>query len=212
MTDIQGVCDTIYGEVASFYASRAARMEQAAGYDILYGPPVMHPDMVFLGYQPGGSEKDVAPEIERGERLPIPSQCAYAYATWTLARRMREIWSVPVLAQCTGLNANFFRARSASAWNQVRAELRREMESFSLTRAELLVRTMAPRRIVAIGLKTFRRLNEGPETLAVRRKRGALVVQGEIWGIPAVGVIHLSGARIRSDEMVTMRSHFAGPG
>jgi hypothetical protein len=36
-----------------------------------------------------------------------------------------------------------------------------------------------------------------------------LIKQGQIWGVPAIGIIHLSGARIRRDEMDILAKYFA---
>lgn len=210
-TDLQHVCDEVYSETASLYASKFQEMDEAAfGYAILYAPPVVRPEMLFLGYQPGGSNRDSAGDLEPGKRPVLPPRCEYAHAEWRLARRMREVWDVPTLERCTGLNANFFRAQSAARWNRLPDGLRRELEAFSLQQAERLARSMAPKQLIVIGLTTFRRLNTTQETVLLSGERGwQLVVQGTIWGLPAVGVVHLSGARILGSDWAAIRSHFA---
>ncbi len=200
----------MYLETEQFYKTKAPQMGPTAlGYAILYGPPMLNPEMLFLGFQPGGGLLDAEAGLKNGERHRWPERIHYATETWRLASVMRQIWYISTLDRCTGLNAVFFRAPRIKHWNLVPAHLRQEMEVFSRKRARLLVEAMAPKRIVVIGLGTFDLLADRPHQLVHQQGQKTLIKQGQIWGVPAIGIIHLSGARIRRDEMDILAKYFA---
>ena len=60
------------------------------GFKILYGPPVVEPPILFIGYQPGGEKESMIESEHQG----WPEACEY----------------VEVLEACVGVNAIFLRA------------------------------------------------------------------------------------------------------
>lgn len=205
---LQGVVDQVYREVADFYKSVAPKMgDLAAGYGILDGPATPNPATLFLGFQPGGNGSDAHPGIENGVLLPIPDTCVFAHATWPYARNMRRVWDASYLKTCNGINAIFFRAPRAHVWNQLPLSLKRELEEFSYERARRLVDALNPQRIVVIGLHTFSLIGGTPETVLSGTCR--LVVKGEIWGRPALGTAHLSGARLKQNDWDLLKGYFS---
>jgi hypothetical protein len=202
----EDVCRQVYEETRSFYAQKAPQLgDSACGFRVLYGPPLIDAPFLFLGYQPGGE----AAHMEPDHHQTWPVRCDYAVACWPLARRVRETWGgESSLERCTGLNAIFFRAPSVRAWHQLSRPLRVEMECFSLRRAERIVKALAPKRIVVIGLAMFDRLTERKGIVARQSDRRVLVKAGELWGRPAYGVIHLSGARVSNLDRDRIKAHF----
>src|SRR3546814_18569228 len=74
---VEGVCRTIYAEAAIFYARVAPVMaESDFGYRILYGPPVLRPEILFIGYQPGGGAASFVEGLEEGQHAGWPVTCA----------------------------------------------------------------------------------------------------------------------------------------
>jgi hypothetical protein len=200
--NIENLCDQIYRETAVLYQAKYTELgEAAAGYEILYGAPVENPDILFLGYQPGGSKCDAAPGLETGKRLAVPHECVYATADWPLAKQMRKIWSAEKLAECTGLNEIFFRSSREATWKLVPCILRKELEAHSIKFAEAITRCIAPKQIITIGLDTFDRLNDKPPNVLLSRANARLVTKGSIWGFPTYGMMHLSGSQISDNDM-----------
>jgi hypothetical protein len=209
-------CSSIYEETSRCYESVTPRLAgQALGYRILYGPPVVCPAFLFLGYQPGGRADSVRPEQLRG----WPSECEYALdkpglkdAGWVrpaFAINMQRVWGIPTLKNSVGLNAIFFRAPNMGGWARVERELRNKLEAFSLERVQRIVGTLRPRRLAVIGLGTFDWLTRRSEASVRVRNGRVLVKQGELWGVPAFGVIHLSGARVSRADLEAMKTYFA---
>jgi hypothetical protein len=204
------LCTAIYAETRTFYAEKAQQLgEGAYGFRILYGPPIIRAPILFVGYQPGGGAESADKGMRDGEHQTWPARCDYAVAPWKLAVRLREIWGTSLLERCTGLNAIFFRAPN-DAWLPEQPHLRREIEAFCYTRAERIVRTLAPQRIVVIGFKTFDRLATGTTDLFGERNQ-RLIVRGEVWGVPAYGIVHISGARLSRADQARLSDYFADP-
>lgn len=219
---VHAACRSIYDETRAIYQSRSADLgERALGYRILYGPPVPEPEYLFVGYQPGGKADAVLEQQHRS----WPEECEYALdrqalraVGWTrptYALNMQKIWGVCVLRRSTGLNAVFFRSPSMEQWSRVQAELRTELEKFSLTRLKRIIEVIRPKRIAVIGLGTFdwltRRagLKGRDDALVSPSGRRALVKGGELYGCPTFGVVHLSGARVSGVELDAMKAYFA---
>jgi hypothetical protein len=204
--EAEALCQAVYEQTRAFYAQKTGQLKDAAcGFRILYGPPTVAAPMLFLGYQPGGSLSHGEPSEHEG----WPRRSDYAIRDWPLARRMREIWSVSVLEECTGLNLIFFRSPRIHTWKRVPDRLREELEQFSYSRVKQIVEALAPRKVVVIGLGTFNRLVEGP--VALENGNRVLIRKGELWGVLALGVIHLSGARLSGTDVTVLRDYFSRP-
>jgi hypothetical protein len=208
------ICRSIYEETKTFYEHKAPRVAgEDLGYRILYGPPVVRAEYLFLGYQPGGGADSKCPvQLQRW-----PTECEYALnppglrnAGWKnpkLALNMQKLWGVPVLKKSTGLNAIFFRAPDLKKWRQLESGLRKEIEDFSLERASRIIKTLRPKYLVVIGLQTFDLLATS-ETLALERDGKCLIKQGVILGMAAFGVIHLSGAYVSKNHFNAIKAYF----
>ena len=67
--NIVAACKNIYKETAYFYESVAHKMNsQAFDLKILYGPPCVNAQYLFMGFQPGGAERDAKLGESQGER------------------------------------------------------------------------------------------------------------------------------------------------
>jgi hypothetical protein len=149
-----------------------------------------------------------------------PTKCEYALdkrelgnAGWEhpkLAVNMQKVWGVPILQKSTGLNVIFFRAPNLEEWRRLETGLRIELEKFSEARARRIIEALQPKHLVVIGLEISRRLAPSATSVMVRSGGNGrpLVVQGEIWGVTAFGIIHLSGARLSGDDLKAIRAYF----
>ena len=61
-------------------------------------------------------------------------------------------------------------------------------------------------KVVVIGLDTFSLVGSQPTTILSGSCR--LVVEGEVWGRPALGIAHLSSARLRTQDWTALVTHF----
>ena len=190
------IAQEIYRETKAFYDDRAQDLGDAdCGFKILYGPPVHKPPILFIGYQPGGSQKDK----NNSEHLKWPEHCEYAVAQWLLAEKLREVWPQEYLAKCTGLNGFFFRAQNAQTWRRLPLKLRKDLEKFCTEKAHTLIKAIEPRQIVFIGMNTFNQFaGSASKCLKGPNSKRILIREGSFCGIPACGVLHLSGARIQT--------------
>jgi hypothetical protein len=102
---------------------------------------------------------------------------------------------------------NFFRSPSQKCWRAVPAVSRQEIEASCLRHTERIVRALAPRAIVVFGFKTFNALTAGEVVLQGRKR--VLMKFGEVWGVPAYGVLHLTGARPSGDDLSRMAAFFS---
>ncbi len=196
-------CLKAYAETRALYELKAPELEhRALGFRILYGPPTVGAPLLFLGEQPGGNVGPIPSEHEGW-----PPYSDYARQGWRLASQVRSIWPAALVERSTGLNANFFRAPNRAVWKGVSHSTRVEIETFCLHQAKAIVGALVPTSIVVIGLQTFDKLSINQE-IAVRRNGRALVKTGELWGRPAYGVIHLSGARLSADDSSCLRDYF----
>jgi len=187
MTPLEESCSKIYEETRAFYHGID---NYSPGFKILYGPPIVNPSLLFIGYQPGG-EKPV-PEEHNG----WPKDCEYATAKWPLAERLQEIFGTEYLKKCTGLNALFFRAKNIQTYgNEITPLSRKKIESFCLPHVKRLINEMQPQLIISIGFTTFNLLGNNAKPILSQKNR-PLIKVGEIENRKALATLHLSGARI----------------
>jgi hypothetical protein len=143
-----------------------------------------------------------------GERERWPVSFEYATADYRLARVARKVWDRQRLQHCTGLNLCFFRAPSVRAWKSLDPALTREVEDYCQQRARSLILSLAPRMVVVIGLGDFSRMASETGNDPLLATERVLVRGGSIWGIPCVGIIHLSGARISAADLAELHEWF----
>ncbi len=200
----KNICREVYAATNDYYRRCEKDLgEHALGFRILYGPPIVDASFLFLGHQPGGQAIDCSEHHETW-----PETCDYATEEWPLARQVRMIWGQEVVAQCTGLNAIFFRAPSVAAWNRITKSLRENLEIFSRDNAERIVRALRPECLIVIGLGTFSWLAQGEPSLHGEKGR-VLARRGTLWGCEAIGTVHLSGSRISREDRERLRAYFA---
>lgn len=211
IAEAEELCRRIYSETRAFYRQCEPSLPNPANYSILYGPPRLHPPVLFIGEQPGGHGAD-QPEEWLGQ---------YPFADgWDMDVAVHQVWDNTLIQQSVALNVNFFHAGNGDEWGIVPIELRREIEQFCRSRAIEIIQTLGPGVVVAIGLKTFQQLAAGRHSLLPRtpeRRRGRsndLIVRGRFRqdeSLPVVGVVHLTGGRPRpnNDEFTLIHDYFA---
>lgn len=205
MPERSQTCRAVYAETARFYTRLAPALGAAArGYEILYGPPLDEPPILFIGFQPGG--RHISHHRDRGADRggSWPDHCEYASAPWPMARHMRRMFGSELLSRCTGTNAIFFRAPDVATYRRsVPAPLRREITGFCTGQVERMVRAMRPRRIVAIGFDSLAAFGPTVPLLASPAGR-TLLRSGQVAGRPATATLHLTGAWMSNADRAAM--------
>lgn len=192
-------CQTICDEVERFYLEVENELgSYAFGYKVLYGPPVPRPPVLFVGFQPGGGVEAANDGRCRSGKPYWPDQNEFTDADWSLARHMRRIWSPTLLIKCVTANSVFFRAPSKRVWSEVPRGLRYRLEAFSRRKLSEITELICPEMIVAVGLGHLVDFQHSGDPLISRGRR--LAQPGYIGTIPAVEIIHLSGARLSNDD------------
>lgn len=160
----------MYARTNALWAQRGPEVFGGdCGFSILSGPPLVEPPLMVIGANPGFGADGHEPHLATG----WPARSHLDDATWTLARKLRTIFSSPILRpmlsgamQC---NFNFFASSSIARESRYRRDdlppaVRADLEGHSL--AEL---------------------------------RG-YVVAGRFADTPTFGILHPSGARVASAD------------
>lgn len=203
---IDRICTDLYRETRTFL--QTINFEAPLSFKILNGPPIRNAETLFIGYQPGGDEEDAKNEISKGTHLRWPPVCEYATETWPLAPKMQRIFGVGRLKQCVGTNVIFLRYSDARSYRAHVGEKQNAIEKFCKDKVEILVNAINPVRIITIGFKALEMF--GPTEIGLLRQDGknALTKIGRIANRPAIGMIHLTGARPFSSELDRLAEHF----
>lgn len=212
------VCEQIVLETHDLYMQvvrpRLAALAEAedraelgpAGYDPLFGPPLVGAEVFFIGFQPGGGPAEDSTERPGASRPLWPEQCVYATADWKLARILQSIFSKDSLLKCTGSERQFYRAANDQVYANWPKDLRSETEQFSLVKLEHIIRALKPKRIVFIGKRVMAEMMPTYEVVNQNARGHFRLGKGSAFGIPAMGCAHLSGARLTAEEMSIIRS------
>ena len=207
-TSAEEICQNTYREAKLFYGEISEGRKDDCGFQILYGPPYFQAPFLFLGYQPGRGIKSPAQERIDGSEDRWPSRSEYATEDWALAKCVRKVFDKECdpkcIEICVGLNAIFIRSNSIDEYHrQFDRALRTEIESFCLPRVEQMIDAIQPLGIVAIGFATLDLF--GSSVVSRTSEKGRVLTKtGKIAGRNALGVLHLSGARISKRDRETI--------
>jgi hypothetical protein len=192
-------CRAIYRETQQFY-SRVAPEHALWGFKIFYGPPLLNPRILVIGYQPGGGAEDNLREQRNAVHERWPSQSEYVANDWprrpNVATRLQDIFGIDLLRHCVGLNAVFFRAPSEEEYHSAyKGSIRKEIEKFCVPKVLTIASVLAPDRILFLGLGTMDLFCvTRPDLVSVKGR--VLAKAGRVADRDAIGILHPTGARI----------------
>ena len=210
------VCREIYAKMGMRCDQLRKRANSAThGFKILGGPPRDRPPLMFIAYQPGGSNAD--DDLERNLAISArwpeewPPSAEFASADWKLARTMRRMFSSEMLDQSVSLNAIFLRFQNVTEYRQaLDVQPRRDLEAFCLASVRTMIRVMQPTRIIIIGLSTADMFGASQPILYGDRGQ-RLVTRLTIEGVEATAVAHLTGMHLNGHEMQLIKSYLCDP-
>ena len=175
------------------------------GVKIFYSPVHSQTDLLILGFQPGGCGKGKEhSRFERGDFTP-PEQHFYITEGWDLAKEMRDLFDghKDVLSNSVASNIVFFRAPNTGEWDGLDKSRRTSIEDFCLEYIEELVDRVNPEMILTVGLRTFDKVAGRmglDKEVVLSRSNGRLLAASDESAPKVVGMIHLTGARISTDD------------
>jgi uracil-DNA glycosylase len=200
------ICQSIYQRTKSFYGEISEGRDDV-GFQILYGPPNFKAPILFIGYQPGAGTKSALEEREYGSEDRWPRQSEYMTESWPLARQLLRMFDKQLIEKSVGMNAIFLRANKIASYHKnFDRQLRTQIEQFCIPRVEQIVEAIQPTLIVAIGFATLRLFCAGAIDMTNKKGR-VLTLTGKIAGRDALGVLHLSGARISKSDRAAIARH-----
>jgi hypothetical protein len=184
------------------------------GFRVFYGPVFAEPELLILGYQPGGDpedfERDHLDRLSNGDFSP-PERHEYLTSDYTIARRMRRKVLKDhneLLAESVKSNAIFFRAKDIDRWKGIPGSKRRDMEEFSLDKVEEMVERLNPKSVLVEGMATWDLLRSHlgfDDECKVRRTNARLLCVSKNKDPIFTGIIHPS-TRVSDENWARVRS------
>lgn len=206
-TDMERYAARMYERVNQLWRARGCDIfDGACGFSILSGPPIYSPGMMIIGENPGFGADDHQPHVEAS----WPAQSHIADAQWPLARKLRSIFASGrlrnVLHGSMQSNFQFFKSSSIDRpsryqWNDLPVPLRDELAGFCAGELAGYVEVSEPKLLLILGIDTFdRQATDAATTLHDRSGRRRLMTQGQVFGRPAHGILHPTGAQVSADD------------
>jgi hypothetical protein len=180
------------------------------GFDVFYSPIFENPDLMILGYNPGGDEdSNFTPESALATRL----EHEYFTENYRLAVMMKTIFhkidKIELLRKSVKLNLIFFRSRNKNQYITIPKNIRNEMEEFCFDKINQIISRLNPKVIITEGVQTFdilKRILEKSGLLFLSEPRKPeekgrrVCCKAEAGSMKIIGLLHLSGARPRPNE------------
>lgn len=176
------------------------------GFGVFYSPIYYKPDLMIIGYNVGGTEKD----FDESESLIIPEKHEYFTCNYKLARTQKYIWGklnkIDSLKRSVKLNLNFFRSKNIAQWQTVNKEIRKEVEIFCAEKVKEIICNIQPKLILVEGMKTYDELFHkvfnvlliNSET--IKRNKRRIFTKSVYDNKDILGIIHPSGSRLSSQD------------
>ena len=201
--EIVGYCSDLYNRTRTLWRSLEGQYPTwECRFSILYGPPILRPDLLILGSNPGFDPDDLYPE----EILTWPKDNEYTTQDWPLARRLRSIFASAdldyLLERSLGTNLIFFKSKclgrhkeTGLGWADNPLEIRRQLETYCAQEVGNLVEALEPKAVLVLGLAVFDKVtDEVVPVLGAKDRRVAAI--GWMNGTKTFGMIHPTGAQV----------------
>lgn len=197
--DIDQWAESLQQDVYDYWKNNHRDWE--GGFRVFYGPVFSEPDVLILGFQPGGEPEDFARDhlarYQDGD-FSVPDTNEYLKNDYRIAKQMRtKVFDGHqyILEQSIKSNIIFFRAKDLDTWGEVPKAKREDMEAFSLKKVDEMIETLNPNTVLIEGMKTWdlikSRVGFSDECLA-RRSNARLLCVSEDQDPTFVGIIHPS--------------------
>jgi len=188
------------------------------GFKVFYGPVKKRPELMIISHNPGGDhidfQKEDKPSFEKGNFLP-PESLPYS-GGYTMSRKMQRFFAkdMYLLETSVTIPIMFFRSKNINKLNDIERFKRYEMERYSLLKVKEIIDTVQPENILVIGLKTYDLLGkviglcDEEEFLHMNKDGRLLAVRAKQNGGKIFAMLHISGARINTNELSFIKKSF----
>lgn len=192
------------------------------GMKVFYSPAIQDPKLMIVTYQPGGGQEDFEKEdsarFEQGDFAVHGND--YIDTNYRMAVKTRSFFdfdpTLALLKESVIVPLLFFRAPSVHVWEKdLSPQKKAEMEKFAFSKAKEIVDTVHPKKILVIGIKTYKKLKEllgevqNETVIHTRNGNGEqMAVTAEYQGIKLFAVIHFTGARLNKTDWKTLKELF----
>ncbi|MFP9193173.1 hypothetical protein ACLI4Q_16180 [Natrialbaceae archaeon A-CW1-1] len=184
------------------------------GFRVFYGPVFYRPEVLILGFQPGGSRNDFHRDhfdrYNNGD-FEVPERHEYLTKKYRIAKVMRnKVFKdrKELLSETVKSNVIFFRAKDENVWDSAPDEKRQEMENFSLRKIEEMIDTLEPKVVLAEGMRTWDILGSQigfRGECRVRRSNARLLCVSDDQTRTYAGIIHPS-THVSDEDWKKVRS------
>lgn len=191
------------------------------GYSLFGSPPRYQADLVIIGENPGFGKDDIGRGPHIQESWP---ELSYADGErWALKKRLADLFEeadlTPIFREAVLTNFLFFASGSHSRdgdlrWMRIPRSVRSPLEKFCLDELQSLLKVMQPKQIMILGMSAFsKRVRYQSLGLLARDGKRWLIGTGTLWGVPAFGIMHPTGAHWAAEDRMRaadwLRKHFA---
>lgn len=131
------------------------------GFRVFGSPVVPNPEILFLGFQPGGGKSDFneyeLKKFKNGD-FTLPTTHEYISQPYPQAKTMGQAVfedNTEFLENTIKSNVIFFRAEGTDDWKTVSKERRKQLQQYSLSKVDQIVDKVEPNTIFAEGIDTW---------------------------------------------------------
>lgn len=184
-------------------------------FSILYGPPMLGPDLFILGSNPGFDPAYLYDD----EILTWPKENEYITQKWPLATKLRSIFANAglenLLERSIGTNRLFFKSKSLDhhetglGWADNPKAIRERLEAYCSHELEQLIRLIKPKFILVLGLSVFDDFSNAASRNVEGVKGRRVATVGSADGIKTIGIIHPTGARVSNADWAIVEKALA---
>lgn len=187
-----------------------------AGFSVFNSPVREEPELMILGYQPGGTAEDFQRAKKRYQsgEFHLPEGNELTTSGYRLAQEMRRLFEGrrEMLEQSVFTNLIFFRSPDTGEWGSRDSDRVNQAEEFCFQKTREILERLNPKRILVIGVTTFDRFidvcvedpNTQPST--IEGENGRVLCSADVDSTKMVGMKHLTGARPSSEEFEILRA------
>jgi len=200
--DVDGFVNNLMKEVEQKWEKFQETLSK--GYAVFYSPVRMNPDLMIIGFNPGGDQK----AFDRNRDRNPPPIHEYIKEDYRIANRMRKLFEsmncLETLKNSVKLNLIFFRSKDTEEWNKIDVTIRKELSTFCKDKVKLIIETLRPRIVLAEGITTYRVLKN--EVLfgkacekVIPHKNGGKIIHimtnFSDFNLTLIGIRHPTGSR-----------------
>lgn len=206
-SEVTTYCEDLYSRTRALWRALEGQYPTwKCRFSILYGPPIIRPDLLIVGRNPGFNADDLYDE----EILTWPRKNEYTNKNWPLATKLRSIFSdadlETLLERSLGTNQLFFKSKGIGrhetglGWADNPLDVRRQLEAYCVHELEGLVQILEPRAVVTLGLSVFDDVTKVGQRDITSAKGRRVAAVGSVYGTTIIGIIHPTGAQVSHED------------